>query len=283
MFANFLIGLREGLEAALIVAILVAYLVKLDRRDLLPKLWAGVGLAILLSVGAAVFLQVTSQELSDRSQEIFAGAMSAATTILITWMIFWMAKHARTISAHLRGQVDKALEAPSAWALASIAFVAVIREGLETALFLWAGAASTGGSSNAVLGAVIGLLTATALGWLFYRGALRINLATLFRWTGALLVIVAAGVLTYAIHEFQEAGILPGIDNTAFDISGTIDPDSVAGTIMRGLLSLRPVMSWLEVVAWLGYAIPVLWLFLRATKPKAAAKAEPKQPVGASA
>lgn len=273
MFANFLIGLREGLEASLIVAILVAYVVKLDRRDLLPRLWAGVGAAIVLSLGAAIFLQVTSQELSDKAAETFAGAMSFATVGLITWMIFWMAKNARNLSSHLRGEVDKALLAKSAWALAIIAFVAVIREGLETALFLWTGATATGGDASAVWGAVLGLVAAAALGYLFYRGAMRINLAKLFRWTGVLLVIVAAGVLTYGIHEWQEAGLLPGEDNIAFDLTGSISPDSVVGTMMRGLLSIRPIMTVLEVAAYLVYLIPVMWLFLRISRPAGKAPA----------
>lgn len=267
MFANFLIGLREGLEASLIVAILVAYVVKLDRRDLLPRLWAGVVAAVVLSLGAAVFLQVTSQELSDEAAETFAGIMSFATVALITWMIFWMAKNARNLSSHLRGEVDKALLAKSAWALGLIAFVAVIREGLETALFLWTGATATGGDASAVWGAVLGLLVAAGLGYVFYRGALRINLAKLFRWTGVLLVVVAAGVLTYGIHEFQEVGLLPGEDNIAFDVSNTIGPDSILGTLMRGLLSIRPVMTVLEVVAWFVYLIPVMWLFLKISRP----------------
>lgn len=282
MFANFLIGLREGLEASLIVAILVAYLVKLDRRDLLPRLWVGVIAAIALSIGAAVFLEFTSQELSDAAAETFAGVMSIATTILITWMIFWMAKNARNLSTHLRGEVDKALLGKSVWALAIIAFVAVIREGLETALFLWTGANATGDNASAVWAAVAGLLVAAGLGYLFYRGALRINLGKLFRWTGALLVVVAAGVLTYGIHEFQEVGILPGEDNVAFDISGTISPDSVAGTFMRGLLSIRPVMTWLEVVAWLAYLVPVMWLFLRISRPAPKPVEEPAKTTAAA-
>ena len=282
MFANFLIGLREGLEASLIVAILVAYLVKLDRRDLLPRLWAGVIAAVAVSIGTALVLQFTSEELSDKAAETFAGIMSVATTILITWMIVWMAKNARNLSANLRGEVDKALLGKSVWGLAIIAFFAVVREGLETALFLWTGATATGGSASAVWGAILGLLVAAGLGYLFYRGALRINLGTLFRWTGALLVVVAAGVLTYGIHEFQEVGILPGEDNVAFDISGTISPDSVAGTFMRGLLSIRPVMTWLEVVAWLAYLVPVMWLFLRISRPaRKPVEEQAKTPVAA--
>ena len=225
MFANYLIGLREGLEAALIVAILVAYLVRLGQRDALPRLWTGVGLAILLAMGVGAFLQITSQSLSFEAQELFGGAMSIIAAGLITWMIFWMALHARTIKAHLHGEVDKALMG-SAWMLTFIAFMAVAREGLETALFLWAGIRAAGSSSEPILGALLGLVTAVVIGVLIYRGAMRLNLATLFTWTGALLVVVAAGVLSYGVHDLQEAGVLPGLTNLAFDVSDQVPPGS---------------------------------------------------------
>ena len=282
MLANYLIGLREGLEAALIVAILVAYLVKLDRREVLPRLWAGVGAAAGVSVVAALLLQFASESLSEKAAEAFAGIMSLFAVALITWMIFWMAKHARQLKSHLHGEVDRSLETGT-WALAIVAFLAVVREGLETALFLWTGITAVGGASTAVTGALLGLVTAVIIGFVVYRGMVRLNMSRLFTWTGAALVIVAAGILTYAVHEFQELGWLPGEDATAFDVSATIAPDSFAGTVLRGAVNFRPVMNWVEVFFWLAYVIPTMFLYLRVVyrRPKAATTSAeaPKTPV----
>ena len=261
MFANFLIGLREGLEAALVVAILVAYLVRIDQRQFLPRIWAGVGAAIGLSVLAVVALQVTGQALSDQAAEAFAGFMSLVAVVLITWMILWMARHARTLQAHLHGAVDNAL-ARSSWALALVAFFAVGREGLETALFLWTGMRATGGGVLPLLGAFIGLATAVALGVLIYRGALRLNLSRLFFWTGIGLIVIAAGVLRYGVHELQEVGVLPGKDNYVLDVSGVINPDGVVASLLRTVFNVVPTMTALELIAWGGYLVVVLAIFL---------------------
>ena len=280
MFANLLIGLREGLEAALIVAILVAYLVKLDQRSMLPRLWAGVGLAVGLSVLATVILTATGSALSPKAEEIFAGTMSLLAVILITWMIFWMAMHARTIKPHLHGEVDKAV-LRSSWALGVVAFVAVAREGLETALFVWASAQSSGTTTGSFLGAILGLAISVALGFLLYQGALHINLSRLFMWTGLALVIVAAGVLMYAVHEYQEAGILPGEDALAFDVSASVPSDSWHGTILAALFNFRPATSWLQAVAWVVYVVPTMAIFLKVVnrRPAPAAAPEPAAPV----
>ncbi|MBU6278199.1 MAG: FTR1 family protein [Actinomycetales bacterium] len=261
MFANFLIGLREGLEAALVVAILVAYLVRIDQRQFLPRIWAGVGAAIGLSVLAVVALQVTGQALSDQAAEAFAGFMSLVAVVLITWMILWMARHARTLKAHLHGEVDNAL-ARSSWALVLVAFFAVGREGLETALFLWTGMRATGGGVLPLLGAFLGLATAVALGVLIYRGALRLNLSRLFFWTGIGLIVIAAGVLRYGVHELQEVGVLPGKDNYVLDVSGVINPDGVVASLLRTVFNVVPTMTALELIAWGGYLVVVLAIFL---------------------
>lgn len=272
MFPSFLIGLREGLEAALIVAILVAYLVKTSNGHALRRLWMGVGAAIALSVGLGLALTFVSEELSEEAAEAFAGITSLLAVALITWMIFWMATNARHIKAHLHGEMDRALQT-STVAVAMVAFLAVIREGLETAIFLWAGIRSSGEATTAVVGAILGLATAVVLGFLMYRGAVRLNLTALFTWTGALLVIVAGGILRYAVHEFQELGWLPGEDNVAFDLTSTFPADGVIATFARGLLSITPKMTWLEVVVWLAYVIPTLaaffWVISRRTSPAA--------------
>lgn len=260
MFANYLIGLREGFEAALIVAILIAYLVRTNNSHAIARVWAGVAAAIGISIGLGFILLFVDENLGEKAEQAFAGTTSLLAVGLITWMIFWMASHARHIKGHLHGEVDKALQT-SAAAVALVAFLAVIREGLETALFLFAGIQSSGETTSPLIGAVLGLATSVILGVFMYKGAVKLNLGVLFKWTGAALVIVAAGVLRYGVHEFQELGWLPGEDNTAIDVSQAIAPDGVLGTLLKGIVNLTPTMSWLEVVVWFLYVIPTLILF----------------------
>lgn len=278
MFANFLIGLREGLEAALVVAILVAYLVRIDQRRLLGRLWAGVGLAIGLSVLAVVALVTTGSTLSDEAAEAFAGFMSLAAVGLITWMIFWMARNARALKAHLHGEVDRAI-GRSSWALALVAFFAVGREGLETALFLWTGMQSSGEEVGPIVGAVLGLSTAVALGFLMYRGVLRLNLSRLFFWTGVGLVVIAAGVLRYGVHELQESNLLPGKDQYVLDLSGVMDPAGVPALLIRAVFNVVPTMTALELLAWGGYLLVVMVLFVRTVRRRVPVTAEGTAPV----
>ncbi|WP_328870906.1 FTR1 family protein [Streptomyces sp. NBC_00287] len=262
MFANYLIGLREGLEASLVVCILVAYLVKTDRRDALRPVWIGIGVAVALSLGFGCALEFGSQELTFEAQEALGGSLSLIAVGLVTWMVFWMRRTARHLKAELHGKLDAALQIGTA-ALVATAFLAVGREGLETALFVWTSVRAAGeGSSDPVTGAALGLATAVLMGWLFYRGALRINLAKFFTWTGGMLVVVAAGVLAYGFHDLQEADWLPGLTNKAFDITGTIPPDSWYGTLLKGVFNFQPDPTVLQVTVWLLYLIPTLALFL---------------------
>ncbi len=265
MLANYLIGLREGLEASLIVVILVAYLVRSDRRHLLPRLWAGVAAAVALSLAFGALLTFGPRRLTFEAQELIGGTLSIVAVGFVTWMVFWMAGNARGLSGELRGKVDDAADAGRA-GLALIALLAVGREGLETALFLWAAtqaAAGTAGSTaTPLLGALLGLVTAVAMGYLFYRGVLKINLGTFFTWTGAILIVVAGGVLAYGVHDLQEAGVLPGLNALAFDVSAQIPPTSVLGTLLKGTLNFSPATTWLEAGAWLAYVLPTLTVFL---------------------
>ena len=267
MFANFLIGLREGLEAALVVGILIAYLVKTERRHLLTRVWLGVGIAVGVSIAFGAILTFGPRGLSFEAQEILGGTLSIIAVGFVTAMIFWMARTARSLRGELESKLDAAAEA-GAWSLTILAVLAVGREGLETALFLWTAARATGSSTDPIVGALLGLATAVALGVAIYRGALKLDLARFFTITGGLLIVVAAGVLAYGVHDLQEAGVLPGLDNLAFDVSAQVPPSSWYGTLLKGTLNFSPQTTWLELIVWFAYLVPVLVLFVRAVRPK---------------
>lgn len=268
MLSNAIIGLREGLEAALVVGILLAYLTKTSRAHLKRAVWTGVGLAILLSVGVSAGLQQVSEDLSERSAEMFAGAMSLAAVGLVTWMIFWMRRTARGLRGELHGKLDAAI-ALGTGSVASLAFVAVAREGVETALFLWTSVSAGQSAIAGTFGALLGLAVAVMLGRLIMRGALKMDLAKFFRVSGAALIVVAGAVLSYAIHEFQEVGVLPGEDATAISLSSAFGKDTPLGLINSVVLGFSNKASWLQVIAWAVYVTTVMALFLRplATKP----------------
>lgn len=283
MLANYLIGLREGLEAALVVSILVAYLVKSERRHLLPRIWMGVALAVLISVAITLGLGLQSRQFTFETQELIGGTLSLVAVVFVTWMIFWMAGAARTIGSELRGRIDVAAEGRS-WSLVVVAFLAVGREGLETALILWTNTQAAIGRDLAptaqqtvepLLAALAGIITAVVLGYLLYRGAISINLTKFFTWTGAFLIVVAAGVLAYGVHDLQEAAFLPGLNTLAFDVSGAIPPGSWYGTLLKGIFNFSPASTVLETVAWVAYVVPVSYLFFRMTRRRSAASPRP--------
>jgi high-affinity iron transporter len=272
VLANFLIGLREGLEASLVVGILAAYLIRTGRREHLGAVWLGIGAAVGLSLAIGAVLTFTSAELDDEAGEAFGGVMSVLAVGFVTWMIFWMRRASRSMTAELHGRVDKAVDMGTG-ALVATAFVAVAREGIETALFVWTAVQAAGSGTRPLIGAALGIAVSVGLGWLLYRRAVTIDLRRFFTWTGAALVVVAAGVLAYGVHELQEAGIVPGEDDLAFDVSRVVGPDSLVGTLVRGVLNLRPAMSWLEVAAWAAYLVPVMYLFFRGGRPAASVRA----------
>ncbi|MFF9677226.1 iron uptake transporter permease EfeU [Streptomyces eurythermus] len=262
MFSNYLIGLREGLEASLVVCILIAYLVKTGRRDAIKPIWAGIGVAIAIAMGFGCALEFGSQELTFQAQEALGGSLSIIAVGLVTWMVFWMRRTARNLRSELHGKLDAALKLGTG-ALVATAFLAVGREGLETALFVWASVhAASDGTPRPLVGVALGLATAVLLGWLFYRGALKINLAKFFTWTGGMLVVVAAGVLAYGFHDLQEADWVPGLNDLAFDISGAIPPDSWYGTLLKGVFNFQPDPTVVQITVWALYLVPVLGLFL---------------------
>ena len=280
MLGNYLIGLREGLEASLVIGILVAYLVRSGRRELLPALWSGVATAVGASLALGAVLTFGPSTLSFQAQEAIGGILSILAVALITWMIFWMARFARGLRAELHERMDHAVAAGRG-AVMVMALLAVGREGLETALFLWAGAQASGETVGPLVGATLGLATAIGIGYLFYRGALRINLRTFFTWTGLFLIIVSGGVLAYGIHDLQEAGILPGLDTLIWDISAVLPPSGIPATILKGIFNFSPATTWLEFVAWVVYVVPTTIAFLwvvRDTRPAPPAPSTPATP-----
>ena len=267
MIANLLIALREGLEAALVVSIIVAYLVKTDRRDALPKLWIGVGLATLIPLVAGAIMTWGPKTLSFQGQEILGGTLSFVAVGLVTWMIFWMGKNARELKGELEGSLSKTLaEDGSGWGVVWIAVVAVGREGVETALFVWATVRSSIESSTmqTTAGVVTGLALAIVLGVLIYQGAVRINFRIFFATTGYFLVVVAAGIVAYGIGDLQEAGVLPGIMSHAWDLSSYL-PASTSPlhwlyVLLQAMFQFNLQPTVLQAVGWCLYIVPVLTL-----------------------
>ena len=263
MLATYLIGLREGLEATLVVSILIAFLVKSDRRDRLAQVWLGVGLAVALSVFFGWLLSYTSTTVLQKYEhrELFEAITSIAAVVFVTWMIFWMRTAARSIAGQLRSKLTDALAVGSV-AVGVMAFLAVAREGLETSLIFYSavqGASVNGGPLYALLG---GIASAIGIGYLMYATAVRINLTVFFTVTGALLILVAAGILKYGVHDLQESNVLPGLNNLAYDISGVLDPNAWYTALLTGMFNITPTATVLEVVAWIAYGVPVLALFV---------------------
>ncbi|HUR22612.1 MAG TPA: iron uptake transporter permease EfeU, partial [Acidimicrobiales bacterium] len=229
--------------------------------------WAGVGMGIALSLLAGALLTFTSRALSFRAQELFGGIASIVAVAFVTWMIFWMRRTARHLKGELQGKLDAALVMGTS-ALVATAFLAVGREGLETALFIWTAVQATGSTASPLLGAVLGLVTAVVLGYLIYRRGIRLNLAKFFTYTGGALIVVAAGVLAYGIHDLQEAGVATagGLGAVAFDLSGLLPPSSWWGSLFKGLFSISATPTRLEIAVWVAYLVPVMALFLRGSR-----------------
>jgi len=269
-FPSFLIGLREGLEAGLIVSILVATLVKADARSRLPQVWTGVLAAVALAASFGAVLTFTSASLSASAQEAFGGTLSVIAVAFVTAMVFWMRRSARSLSGEIKEKVTGAL-AMGSGVLILTSFLAVGREGLETALFLWTTAQAAGESAGPMAGAAVGLVLSAVLCRGLYRRVLRINLTKFFTATGAVLIVIAAGVLGYGLSDLQEGGVLPGKAAYAVDLSGSVDAGSWYSTLVQGVFNLTPTMTWLQVVAYVGYLAVVMTLFVRgvrATEPK---------------
>jgi high-affinity iron transporter len=279
--SGLLTGLREGVEAALIVAIVLAYLVKTGNARHASKVWLGAAAAIATSLVVGVALFLTVGGFQEPYEQIFEGITMLVAAGVVTWMLFWMRRQAASVKGELQAAVDRALTAGSIWGLAFLAFTAVIREGIETSLFLVGQVNSADDAASSVLiGAVVGLAIAVGIGYLFYQGSRRINLATFFRWTGVGLIFIAAGLLSHAIHEFIEVGVITVATQTAFDISGVLSHEDGIGQFLRALFGYSANPEVITFVAWAAYIVIVLALFLRPVRrPPAPVPAATSQPV----
>jgi high-affinity iron transporter len=255
---TFVIGLREGLEAALIVGIIAAFLGQQGRRDALRQVWAGTAVAVLICIGIAIALQVISSDLPQQQQEGLETVVGALAVVMVTYMILFMRKHARSLKGDLEGAAASALASGSSRALVIMAFLAVLREGFETAVFLLATFNASGDATTSWIGAVIGILLAAVIGYGIYKGGVRLNLARFFRITGLVLVVVAAGLVMTAFQTANEAGWLSAGQAQAFDLSWLVRPGTPLSSLLTGVLGIQPFPSWIEVIAWLVYLVPMV-------------------------
>jgi len=270
--ANFLIALREGVEAALIVGVVAAYLVKVGRKNLLPKVWLGVVIAAAIPLSLGAIMTWGPYTLSFQAQEILGGTLSLVAVAMVTWMILWMSSNSRQFARKLREDTAAQLASGSDWGVVWIAFIAVAREGIETALFVWATIKSSAENAIAApaLGVVTGLLVAVVIGWLIYTGAARINLSIFFNITGLLLIFVAAGIVSYGIGDLQEASVIPGWGTHIYDITAYLDgslyswltTSSWWWTLLEAMFNANASPTHLQLIGWVLYIVIILPLFL---------------------
>jgi len=263
---SLLITLREGLEAALIIGIILAYLAKIGYSSMRSAVWIGTGLAIAMSLLAGASIFFTAGGFEGRAEELFEGTAMFVAAGVLTYMIFWMRRQAINIRRHLQAQVDTAVESGSRLALGLLAFVAVGREGIETALFMFA-ATKTATPVAAAAGGLLGLGAAVVLGYLLYQGTFRLNLRAFFNVTSVLLLFFAAGLVAHGIHEFHEAGLIAPVIEHVWDINWLLDERSTLGSFLKALLGYNGNPSLVEVLSYLGYLTIVGWGYFRPPTP----------------
>jgi high-affinity iron transporter len=261
MLATFFLMLREGLEAALIVGIVAAYLAKIGRRDALPKVALGVVAAVGLSVAIGLGVTVTIQRMPLVVKETLEGVAAILAVGVLTWMLFWMRRQGRALKGELEHGVDMAISGGTTWALVALAFVAVIREGVETVLFLIPILSFNGTGVDTLAGGLLGLAVAAGFGWAIFVAGARVNLRRFFTVTGTVLIFVSAGLVAFAIAEFGEAGLIAN-SGMAFDLNGVLPDQGAIGSVLRGLFGYRSAPTPLELVGYLAYLVPVLILFV---------------------
>ena len=265
MLSALLIVLREGLEAALIVGIVLSVLRRRDMTDKSRWVWLGVGVAVLTSIMAALVLRAMGVAFEGRQEEIFEGVAMLLAAGILTWMIFWMQGRGRETQQALERDVERAAAVQGAWGLFGLAFVAVVREGIETVLFMTAASMSST-PAQVLIGGAIGLLIAIALGWALFRAGTKFSLQSFFQVTGVLLILFAAGLFAHGVHEFQEAGLIPVAVEHLYDINPVLSESGVVGSFLQALFGYNGNPSLLEAVVYALYlvAIGVLsWRLLR--------------------
>lgn len=249
MPAAALLAFREGLEAALILGIVLRYLKTIGRAELRRVVWFGAFAAAVGSLAVAGGIQALGLTLEGRSEEIFEGATMVLAVVILTWMIFWMRSQAKMFKASLEREVDAAVSRGHRWGLWVVAFLAVFREGIELALFLSAVAFASGGEAT-LIGAALGLLASALVGVMIYSSARRLSVGMFFRVTSVLLLIFAAGLLAHGVHEFQEAGLIPTVNEHVWDTNGVLHEDSTVGQVLKTLTGYNGNPSLEEIVAY---------------------------------
>jgi high-affinity iron transporter len=273
LFGSGLIGLREGLEAAIVVTILVAFLVKAQRRDALKWVWLGVAAAIVMTIAVFLAIQLSAYTISGLGAEAIAGIASLVAVAIVTTMVLWMKSAAAGLSGELRSGMARALETGS-MAVLALAFLAVGREGVETALFMVGYAEAE--TAWPLVGLVTGVLIAAAIAYGMYAGAIRINLSKFFTYTGIFLIVVAAGILSYGVGALQTVGWLPGLSTKAFDVSSWFNWSSWYGEIIQGVFNITPTPTVLQLSLWLAYLVVVLTIFIRPANAPAKTETSPE-------
>lgn len=262
MAQSFLIMLREGMEAALIVAIVLGYLSRTGRREFFGQVWLGVLGAVLLSLAAGAFLFIAVGGLEGSAEEVFEGLAMLTAVFMLTWMIGWMKRQSATIRRSLEAEVNTTLHGGAKWGLAALALVAVGREGLESVLFMFAAVTATS-PGESLFGGTIGLLGAVIIGYAIYAGSHLINLRIFFNLSGILLIIIAGGLLAHGLHELQEAGLIPAIVEEVWNIKHILNDKEGVGSLLKGIFGYNDHPSLVEVMAYVGYIFIALWYFIR--------------------
>jgi high-affinity iron transporter len=289
-----LTGLREGVEGALIVSIILAYLARTGNSHHFGRIWVGAGAAAALSLAVGIVLFATIGGMTPPAEQLFEGIAMILAAAVVTWMLFWMRRTAAHVKGELHAAIDRSLVEGSIWGLTVLAFTAVIREGIETALFLMAqvtaASRADAGAFSTLLGALVGLAVAVAIGYGFYHGARVINLRTFFQWTGVALIFIAAGLLSHAVHELIEVGqffaVQLPLTATAFDISAFLPHEggggaAIVGQLLRALFGYTSTPEWITLIVWLAYVVTVLALYLRPIRRVPAPSRPEQKPVSA--
>jgi high-affinity iron transporter len=266
--AGFVTGLREGVEAALIVAIVLAYLARSGHGNQAYRVWLGAGLAAAISLGAGVLIFRTVGSFEAPYEQYFEAGTLLVASVVVTWMLFWMRRQSMALRGELHTRIDRVLTEGSTLGLAVLAFSAVIREGLETSIFLVGQATSAGTAATSVIaGALLGLVAAVAIGWMFYTGSRRIDLRSFFRWTGIGLIFIAAGLLSHAVHELIEVGVVAVGTQTVFDVSNILPDEAGIGQFLRAILGYSAAPELATLTVHIAYLVLVLGLYLRPARP----------------